>query len=118
MSSDNEIRDLERRAATGDERAQEKLDRMNQRVGHGRHGDKIDKWVVVNGIRDHYQVVLRGVTELGGGRAILHCWPSYWLSSLANTDGRVQIPSSEENPFDVYTDGILGICIQPDHYES
>ena len=113
---DNSRRDLERRAAQGDEDARERLTRISHRSGMGRHGDKVGQWCVFPGVRDHYRGRLLSVTELGAGRAILHLSPAYWLESLASTSNEISVPSKEDCPLDLYSDGLLAVTLQPEDW--
>ena len=112
MRTETKMRELERQAATGDESAQEQLDHMRSRAGKGRHGDKVGKWVLLCTVRDHYRGKLLGITELGGGGAILHLAPCYWLESLASTSNEVDTGATEEHPMDHYAHGILSVLLQ------
>jgi len=110
--SDRETRLLERKASQGDELAMEQLTIFRQRAGRGRHGDKIGQWVVFSCVRDHYRGLLAGVTENGGGNATIHLSVAYWLPSLADCNNEVQITCSEAHPFDLNSDGVLGVSMQ------
>lgn len=101
--SDSRIRTLERKAATGDTEAQDALDRERQRHGSGRHADKVGSWVASWGFRDHFRGFLLGITELGGGKAIAHLHPAYWVRDMETGEG-LKRPTSEASPFDLYID--------------
>ena len=112
--SDVTIRRLEREAAQGDEAAQERLQRVRQRSGFGRHGDKIGQWCVFDGVRDHYRGRLVGVTELGGGRAILHLNPAAWLQGLDDHNNEIKIRTSDDHPLDLSSDVVGAVSLQPE----
>ena len=110
---DNRIRDLERRAATGDTEAQDRLMRLKARAGGGRHADKIGEWVAIDGVRDHYRGKLLGITELGAGKALLHLSPCYFLESLASGSSDYPIHTTQDSPFDLSSEVVGGISLQP-----
>lgn len=91
----------------------EEADRARLRRSDGRHGDKIGKWVVVDGVRDHYRGVLLGVTDLGYGRALLHLHPVFWLQSLEGTNGEREVRTTDAHPFDLSSDVVGGLSVQP-----
>ena len=85
-----------------------------RRMTRGRHADKWGEWIVIDGVRTHYRGRLQGVTELGFGRGLLHLHPAFELSALDNpASGEVQIGTSEEHPFDINTDAVIGVSLQP-----
>ena len=92
--------------------AREKLSRMNNRVGMGRHSQHIGAWVIIDGVRNSYRGFLLGVTEVQEG-AILHLHPCIFLDSLESTTGEIQMPSTVECPWDIYSSGILTLGQQP-----
>ena len=107
-------RKLEREAALNPNGPEaERLARMNSRAGNGRHHDKIGKWVVVDGVRDHYRGKLTHVTELGAGQAILHLAPCKWLDNMESPSGERATRATAENPFDLYSHVVEGISLQP-----
>ena len=112
--NDSQIRLLERRASEGDPDAEEQLRIARMRQNGVRHADKIGKWVVIDGVRDHYRGRLLGVTEVGGGFAYLHMAPCYWLASLESTTGEKVTTATEEHPFDLQTIVVGGVSLQPE----
>lgn len=107
-------RRLEQEAAMGDEEAMEALQRQRQRAGQGRHADKLGRWILMPGVRDHHRGRLQGVTELGGGRAILHVHPCYWLDRLYNRSSEVRIRTTPEHPYDCMSETITNVGLQPE----
>lgn len=112
MSNDTKMRELERKAALGDQEAQDRLAIERQRSAKGRHADKIGEWVLVMGFRDHFRGRLVGITELGSGRAIGHFHPFYWVGNAETRGGELKRPSTMENPSDLYLE-VQEISLQP-----
>lgn len=79
----------------------------------GRHGDKIGKWVVIDGVRDHYRGRLLGVSEVGGGIALLHLGPCYWLESLESPSNERVTTATEEHPMDLSSMVVGAVSLQP-----
>ena len=111
--NDETMRKLERAAAQGDEEAAERLRAARNRITGGRHADKIGEWIVIDGVRDHYRGRLLGVTEVGGGQALLHLGPCYWLYSLESTDGERATTATEEHPIDMSSMVVGAVSLQP-----
>lgn len=78
----------------------------------GRHENLIGKWVVIDGVRTSYRGVLLSVQEMMG-EAILHFHPCFALEALADTTNEVKLPSTPDVPWQVYTQAILAIGLQP-----
>ncbi len=106
------MRVLERKANQGDEDAAESLRAMQARI-QCRHGDKIGQWVCIDGVRDHYRGKLLGVTEVGGGIALLHLGPCYWLYSLESPDNERATTASEDHPIDLSSMVVGAVSLQP-----
>lgn len=52
--------------------------------------------------------------EEHGADAILQLHPCYALEALSDASGEVKIPTSEEAPWELYDQAILGIGRQPE----
>lgn len=114
---DRDRRALEREASLNPGGPEsEALARMNVREGNGRHADKIGKWVMIDGVRDHYRGKLLHVTELGAGQAILHLAPCKWLDNMEGPSGERACSASPEHPFDLYSHVIEGVSLQPEDW--
>jgi hypothetical protein len=81
-----------------------------------RHGDKVGKWIVIEGVRTHYRGKLVHVEELAVD-CILQLKPCYALEALADTTNEVEIETTQ-GPFEIYTQGILGLGHQPKRWPS
>lgn len=81
-----------------------------------RHGDKIGKWITIDGVRDHYRGLLLDVCEVGGGFAFLRLSPCYWLESLGSPQNERAIQSSVEHPVEIHSIVIGAVAIQPDEW--
>ncbi len=104
---DEEIRRADRTASAAGEDVDERVARHQIRL-RSRHGDKIGECVLIETVQCHWGGTLVGVTELGGGAALAHLHPCYWLS---NTEGPEvgdasarpkKVRSTPEHPADVY----------------
>jgi len=111
--TDEKMRKLEKAAAQGDEEAEEALRAWRNRATGGRHGDKVGRWVVIDGVRDHYRGKLLHVSEVGGGIALLHLAPAYWLQSLEGTDGEKKTTACEAAPLDLSSMVVGAVSLQP-----
>jgi len=86
---------------------------VNQRAGIGRHANKLGKWVTIDGVRDHYRGILLSVSELGGGMALLHLAPCFWLQSLESKNNEIAINCTADIPFDLSSLSVTGVALQP-----
>jgi len=111
--NEDRMRKLEKAASQGDEEAAETLRAMRVRVTGGRHADKIGHWVCIDGVRDHYRGRLLGVTEVGGGIAMLHLAPCYWLYSLQSTQEERATTATEAHPSDLSSMVVGAVSLQP-----
>ena len=109
MSDENRRRaDRAAHADPTDDEAQERVSRERNRVHGGRHGDKLGQDVVIETVQCHWYGTLLGVSEYGGGVAIAHLHPCFWLSNTETIEGLQddakprRVRSTNENPADVY----------------
>ena len=104
----------------GGEAAEAAMVADRARGGQGRHSDKLGQDVVVETVQCHWYGGLLGITELGGGAAIAHLHPCWWLSNTEGLDvgGEEGRPrrvhhTDEAHPADVYLTAAVIVTLAP-----
>lgn len=123
--SDESVRKAARKAREDvtDEVASQRAMTEATRFGMGRHSDKLGQDIVIETVQCHWYGTLVGVTELGGGAALAHLNPCWWISNTetltpADASGHPKrVKTTDKCPADIYLTAAVIVSLPNDDWE-